>query len=289
MEKVYNEKLHKAALESLQTWKDIRDRKKGSKGRASCALCNYFVAGCSNKIDKCILGVCNEESTYGKFVRHHEEWHTYNIYEGRKVECPTCKELAQDMVDLLDKRIKEEFPFELKIGQHFYHTPGEIYRVTDYGYEHDWGAVYYTEPGNFSQVGSNITLCGPPEEKKEIVPKYQIGDLVVHNSGTKGRIKHIENDESGIFYKLERLPSKDDYGDQSFQFIESRLSPYEWKVGDPVSNGGSYYGVVVEHKGKLKAHYFSKDAIEGRVTSNFIVDELYRCIPINVNLFEGIK
>lgn len=91
--------------ESIQKWRDIVAGKVGDKGLINCSLCQKYIN--RNCIGCVVWQDTNQPACYdtpyrGWFVHHRKE-HTKERrpYKGRRIECPTCLELAQKELDYL--------------------------------------------------------------------------------------------------------------------------------------------------------------------------------------------
>ena len=94
-----------ALKESIEKWQDIIAGKDEDKGQINCSLCQrYLSRGCIG----CVVYRDTKQSCcYGTPFREWFKHHTYEHLQegraskGRRIECPTCLELAQKEFDYL--------------------------------------------------------------------------------------------------------------------------------------------------------------------------------------------
>lgn len=96
-------------------WEKIRDGEGKDDGPFNCPLCAEFrnetgvVGLCKNcpvMVKTGSYGCCN--TPHAEWVSHQEEEHSSSPY--KTVQCPTCKDLAQQEVDFLKSLLPSEEP-----------------------------------------------------------------------------------------------------------------------------------------------------------------------------------
>lgn len=98
---------NKELEESINKWEDIIAGNKGDKGQINCSLCQKYLhsRGCAG----CIVRKDTEQdgchgTPFSEWFSHHGYEHgntQYKYGKGRRIECPTCLELAQKELDYL--------------------------------------------------------------------------------------------------------------------------------------------------------------------------------------------
>ena len=89
--------------DSIKKWQDIIAGNDGDKGSINCSLCQqYLNDGCIGCV---VQRDANQSFCYGtpfrEWFNHHKKEHSMVIGRGRRIECPTCLELAKKELDYL--------------------------------------------------------------------------------------------------------------------------------------------------------------------------------------------